>query len=288
MTPWQARATAARARIGPLVPALRVAGFAGAVAIVVVMGFEAARDAHLGSVTWWPLAPAALLAGVWWLLLARGWALLVSGRPTRYDVSVWCRTQALRYLPGGLWAPASRGVLLRGAGLDRLWTVAAENVLALCAALALGGLALAFAGAFAWTGLALVIALPPLAARWTARHSRVEPRRVRRAQLEYLVAFAAYLAASVLVQAAVSGWHAPLWVAGAAGIAWAAGLVVVVAPGGIGVRELVYVELLRAHFPHGELVAAALTFRVVTIVAELAALLIAGRPVEGETKNREG
>jgi glycosyltransferase 2 family protein len=283
MTPWQGRAAGLRTRVGPLLPALRVAGFVGAVAIVVVMGVEAVRNADLSTLTWWPLPAAALAALVWWVLLARGWALLVSGRPTREDVGTWCRTQALRYLPGGLWAPASRGVLLRGRSLDRLWTVAAENVLALCASLALAGLALGVASSPAWLALVPAVALPVVVSRWTARHSRVDPPRVRRAQLEYLAAFCAYLLAAALVQAAVSGVHSPLRVAGAAGVAWAAGLVVVVAPSGIGVRELVYVELLVDKLPRSELVAGALTFRVVTIVAELVALIAVGRPARSRS-----
>jgi uncharacterized membrane protein YbhN (UPF0104 family) len=68
-------------------------------------------------------------------------------------------------------------------------------------------------------------------------------------------------------------------VAGAAAIAWSAGLVVVIAPGGIGVRELVYVALLAGVLPRADAAAAAVTMRLVTIAAEAAVLVIAGRPV---------
>jgi hypothetical protein len=67
-------------------------------------------------------------------------------------------------------------------------------------------------------------------------------------------------------------------VAGAAAIAWAVGLVVIIAPSGVGVREVVYVALLSHAFGRPELTAAAVTLRVVTIVAELGVLLVAGRP----------
>lgn len=283
MSTWPARATLLRSRVGPFIPLLRTVGFAAAVALVIFMGVDAARDVDLGSLSWWPLVVSLALTAFWWLLLARGWALLVTGRPTREDVSIWCRTQALRYLPGGIWAPVSRGAILHGGALDRLSTVAAENVLALCAALALGGLALALGGRVIWAPLALVVLIPLIAARWTASRTRIEPRRTRRAQLEYLVGFLAYLAAAALDQSAVSGFHSLLLVAGAAGIAWGAGLVVVVAPSGIGVRELVYVELLAGHVAHADAVAGALTLRVVTIVAELAMLLVAGRPTRRKT-----
>lgn len=265
-------------RLRPLIPAARAAGFVAALAIVVAMGVKAVEDVDFATVTWWPLPVATVVAGVWWLLLARGWALLVSGRAARADVSTWCRTQALRYLPGGIWAPVSRGAVMGGAALDRVATVGAENVIALAAALALGGLSLTLAGQIAWAPLILVLALPPLAARLTAGRTRIAPARTARATLNYLAAFAAYIAAAVLVQAAVSGWQDPLTVAGAAALSWGAGLVVVIAPGGIGVRELVYAELLSGSLPHGEVVAGALMFRLVTIVAELAVLAAAGRP----------
>ena len=61
-------------------------------------------------------------------------------------------------------------------------------------------------------------------------------------------------------------------------MAWAAGLVVVIAPSGVGVRELVYVNLLSGTLPFAELAAAAVTMRLAMIVAELAVLLLAGLP----------
>ncbi|MEA2250143.1 MAG: glycosyltransferase 2 family protein [Solirubrobacteraceae bacterium] len=272
----------ARARLGAtvarLLPALRVVGFVAALGVVAAMAVGAARDVRLQELRWWLLVPAALAAVAWWLLLARGWALLVRGRATRADVSTWCRTQALRYLPGGIWAPASRLVVVDGTALDRVSTVAAENVIALCAALAVGGPALALAGAPWWAALVVLAAAPVVAARLTASRSRVDPDRARRATVNDVAAFGAYAASAVLVQAAISGWHHPLAVAGAAAIAWSAGLVVVIAPSGIGVRELVYVALLAGVLPKTDAAAAAVTMRLVTIAAEAAVLVIAGRP----------
>src|SRR5205085_146664 len=101
----------------------------------------------------------------WWALLARSWAILASGRGNRHDVAVWCRTQPLRYLPGGIWAPTSRVALVGGSAVDRVATVTAENVVALCAALAVAGAALAAGGRLAWAPLVLAVAIPPAAAR---------------------------------------------------------------------------------------------------------------------------
>jgi hypothetical protein len=265
-------------RVRPLVPVIRAAGFVVAVGIVVLMGVGAAGDVDLSRLTWWPLAVAVVAAGAWWILLGRGWVLLLDGRLHRSAFSSWCRTQALRYLPGGIWAPVSRGAIMHGSSLDRLATVGAENVVSLCAALALAGIALAAAGKLEWTPLVLAAAVPVLAARFTAGRTRIDRPRTRRATGNYLVAFAGYMVAAVLVQGAISGWHDLGAVAGAACLSWAAGLVVVVAPSGVGAREWVYVELLKGPLGHADLVAGALTLRVVTIVAELAVLLYAGRP----------
>ncbi len=267
-----------RDRLAPVLPALRGVGFVAAVAIVAYMGYRAAVEVEPSEITWWPLAPALGFAAIWWTLLGRGWGLVAAGHATRGDVSVWCRTQAVRYLPGGFWAPAARVAVLRGGMVDRLSTVIAENLTALCAALAIGAGGLAVSGRL-WALPGVLIALAPVfASRFMAGRTRVEPVRIRKATGNYLLAFMAYAASAVLVQAAVSGVHDVPAVVGAAAVAWGAGLVVVIAPGGVGVREVVYVFLLSDAFPDGELAAAAVTSRLVVIAAELLVLVIAGRP----------
>jgi hypothetical protein len=221
-----------------------------------------------------------VLAGavVWWLLLARGWSLLVTGRGTRRDVGVWARTQALRFIPGGIWAPASRVATVRGGAVDRVSTVAGENVLALCAALAVGGAGLGAAGTPAWLALVPVAGVPLVAARFLPADTPLTRPRITRATANYLVAFLAYAVAAALVQVAVSGSPDAVAAGGAASIAWAAGLVVVFAPSGVGIREAVYIELMSGKLPFAELAAAAVTMRLAMIVAELLVLIVAGRP----------
>jgi glycosyltransferase 2 family protein len=280
-------APALRARIAPALPALRIARFALAVALVVAMGVIAVRDVPFGSLTWGLLVPALLAIAVWWVLLARGWSILAAGRTARGEMGMWCRTQVLRYLPGGIWAPTSRVALVGGSALDRLATVAAENVAALCAAVTLGGLAMAASGRPAWAALALVLLVPVAGVRLVKGRTRLDGRRARRATVNALAAFACYLAAAVLVQAAVSNLHDVMLVAGAAGISWAVGLVVVITPGGLGARELAYAGLLAPSFRHADLAAAAVVLRALTIVAELAVLLTVGRPAKDAGRPRE-
>jgi glycosyltransferase 2 family protein len=266
------------ARLTPLLPALRIARFALAVVLVLAMGYAAVRYVRFDDLTGWLLAPALAGAVAWWVLLARGWAILASGRANRADVGMWCRTQVLRYLPGGIWAPTSRVVLVGGSAVDRVATVAAENLVSLCAALAIGGVALAAAGRPVWAALVLAVAVPFAARRLAAGRTRLDALRVRRASANAVAAFAFYVAAAVFVQAAVSGFDEPLLVAGAAAVSWAAGLVVVFTPGGLGAREAAYVALLAPSFTRGDLAAAAVVMRATTIAAELLVLVAAGRP----------
>ena len=267
-----------RERVAPLLPALRVAGFVAAVAIVVYIGVRASREVRPQDIAWWPLPFVLAAAMTWWLLLARGWALLVAGRTSRRDISVWAQTQTLRYVPGGVWAPASRLAVVRGRPLDRVSTVAGENLLSLCAALTVGGAALAASGRTPWIGFVAAVAVPLVVVRFLPDGTPLTRGRMARATVNYLLAFLAYALAAVLVQIAVSGSVDTLAVAGAASMAWAAGLVVVIAPSGLGVREVVYLSLLSGTLPYAELVAAAVTMRLAMVVAELAVLLFAGLP----------
>ncbi len=283
---WLDRLSRARTRLEPALPVLRILTFVVAVGIVVVMAIGAVGDVKVSELTWWPLPVALVGVLAWWLLLARGWALLASGHPRMHDIAMWCRTQTLRYLPGGVWAPASRATVLHGRVIDRIATVAAENVIALCAALAIGGVCLAVSGAPLWLPLILAVAVPAVASRFVSDHTRLAPERTHRALVNYLLAFAGYAAAAVFVQAAVSGFKDPFEVAGAAALAWAVGLVVVIAPGGVGIRELTYVALLSHAFHDADLTAAAVTLRGATIVIELGVLVVAGAPDDGAARAR--
>jgi len=119
-------------RLRRAVPVLRVLAALGSIALVAYVVVKAARHVDFSQLEWWPLALAAPPAIAWWVLLARGWALLITGHANRKDIRQWCRTQALRYLPGGIWAPVSRATIVEGGLVDRVATVGAENIVALC------------------------------------------------------------------------------------------------------------------------------------------------------------
>jgi glycosyltransferase 2 family protein len=272
-------ADALRRRLPRLVAVLRAVYYPAAVALVVWMGFNAARDLD-HRVNWAAVVGSFLAALVWWLTLAYGWANLVTERFDHAQVGRWCRTQVARYLPGGIWAPVARTTLVRGRIRDKLAAVAAENVIQLCVALSIGALWMIRYDP-RWLPLAVLAGIPVAVAGWLQRRTRVTRAGIVRASLVYAVGWVAYGLSGLLAQVAVTGVRDqtyPLYIAGAACVAWAVGLVVVFAPSGVGVRELVYVWFLSSLYPQTGLQGGSVLLRLVTIAAELVVLIAVGLP----------
>lgn len=247
-----------------------------ALLIVGYMAYRAIRQTNFSTIHYGPMGAALGLAVVWWISLAAGWASLVQERAA---VVTWCRTQVARYLPGAIWAFVTRASTVKGRIRHKLAAVVAENVIVLFASLGVGGL---FAGLAdpVWLPLVVLGLVPLVTAGRLARYTNLTASAVRRTTLIYVVGYLAYGAFSVLVQWAISGAldrHDALYVAGASCFAWAAGLVVVFAPGGVGVRELSYVWLLAHVLPRDQLQAGAVASRMVTVIAELLVLTVASR-----------
>jgi glycosyltransferase 2 family protein len=273
-------ANALRQRVPRLIAILRVVYYPAALALVVWMGVEAAHGLQQERVNWAAVVGSFLTALVWWLTLAYGWANLVTERFDHAQVAGWCRTQVARYLPGGIWAPLARSTIVRGRVRDKLAAVVAENVVQLCVALAVGALWVTVHDP-RWLPLVVIAALPLALAGWLQRRTRVTRRGVVRAGLIYGVGWIAYGLSGLLAQVAVTGVRDPtypLYVAGAACVAWAIGLVVVFAPSGVGVREVVYVWFLSSLYPRAGLEGASVLLRLITIAAELSVLLVVGLP----------
>ncbi|HEY6932401.1 MAG TPA: hypothetical protein VI452_03310 [Marmoricola sp.] len=267
---WEARAP-------KMVAIARALFYPCALALVAYMGYKAARATDFSTLHWWPLAAAYLVALVWWLSLAGGWASLVADRSA---VVPWCQTQVARYVPGGFWAVVARATTVQGRIRDKLTAVTAENTILLCVSMAIGAL---WACLHDWRWLPVIpVALAPLlVSRWLEKRTRISRRQVSRTAGVYAIGYIAYGVVGLLVQVAVSGSENvanPLYVAGAACVAWAVGLVVVFAPGGVGVRELVYIWMLASLLPTAQLEAAAVASRLVTVAAELTVLAVVTRP----------
>jgi hypothetical protein len=215
-------------------------------------------------------------------------------------VSLFVASNLRKYLPGGIWHLAARVEALRGAQAPleapmsaggALLATLLEPLLAATAALVL----VAFGG---WqNGLGLLGVLP-LALLTPGRRRQWLPglERQRARQLELAndlepdpgqtLPLAGYpwqplLLQLVFVLLRFSGfaccvWAFELqgiipwttWLAGFA-LAWTAGLVVPGAPGGLGVFETVLLLRLRVALPDAQLLAVALSYRLISTVADL-------------------
>lgn len=218
--------------------------------------------------------------------------------PPRGLLSASLVGQLAKYLPGGVWPLLGRmglanrlGVPLRTGGA----ALAMESILTLCAVGVFAPLVL--------TGTSLPAALPYLAcllllaagvlagrsARVTGAFRRllaraaggpapaIRLRPVRRAMGYYLVAWAITGAAFWLTAAAffdTSVSELPLY-GGAFAVAWAVGYLIIFAPGGLGVREVVLVALLRPSIGEAEALLLAATSRIAFTVSDLVTALVA-------------
>jgi hypothetical protein len=268
-------------RLPRVVAVIRIVYLPLALLLVGYIGYKAANKVDISTIRIWPLVFAYVTSLVWWVALACGWSTLITEKVHFPQFAAWCKTQVTRYLPGGIWAPLTRATTVQGRVRDKAAAVAAENVIVLAVALGVGAV-WATVHNPAWLPLALVIAVPLLGGRWLERRTKVTRTGVLRTTSIYSVGFVAYGVTGILTQVAVSGIRHPtypLYVAGAACLAWAVGLVVVFAPGGVGVREVVYVWALRDLYPRADLQAAAITSRLVTVLAELTVLAIVSLPI---------
>lgn len=268
-------------RVPRVVAVIRIVYLPFALLLVAYIGYKAASQIDLSTIRIWPLVAAYVTSLVWWLTLAFGWSTLITERVHLTPVKAWCKTQVTRYLPGGIWAPLARATTVQGRIRDKATAVAAENVIVLAVSIGIGAL-WATVHNPAWLPLAFVAVLPILCGRWLERRTKVTRTAVVRTSSLYVVGYIAYGFTGILTQIAVSGIRHPtypLYVAGAACLAWAAGLVVVFAPGGVGVREVVYVWTLRDLYPRADLQAAAISSRLVTVLAELTVLALVSVPL---------
>ncbi len=249
-------------------------GAVGSVALVSYVLWKSGRGLDVSTLRPLPLLGALGASLVAWLGLATGWTSLSPLPTRRRSLSIWSRSQALRYLPGVGWAQAARAPTVKAKTLGKVSSVFVEAAATVAVALAVGG------GLYAWwhgpvwyAGLAAPVAVAAVTAI-VGQKLGFPPRRVFGATACYLVSWAAYGLAAIWSQAAVGGAAPPLEIAGAACLAWAFGFLTVITPGGMGAREVAYVALLSSVLPQAQLAGAALVNRVTYTVAELAVLMV--------------
>ncbi len=252
---------------------------------------------QLGRLHWYPVALslAAAMTGACCMMLAWRAVLadLGSPLPVRTAARVNFVAQLGKYVPGAIWAFAAQVEMGNDAGVARR-RGAASVVVSLAVTIGTGltvaavALPLASPGTAReyWPALAIipVIALclcPPVLGRLldrAMRLARMQPleRAPTMAGLARALAwnYLGWLLLGLQVWLLAAdmtgrGTHVLLIAIGGYALAFCAGLLLVVFPGGIGARELILVAALVTAMPHGAAVAIALVTRVVSTACDV-------------------
>lgn len=257
----------------------------------------------------WPLLGSffvQLVAGVFWAAVWRRMAVQAgSPLPWAAGLRVYMLSNLAKYVPGSLWGYVGRAYLGREHGLtaarvgvSTVWevgTAVVASLLLTAATVAYTHVALP-AGTFQLLLVAglvsLVLLLPPVARRWVgwvARLSRspVEPLPWRELALylpaalltHLMVGSGFYLFASAVTDLPAQAWPACV---GMWSFSATAGLLFILTPYGLGVKEGLLTVFLGAFMPPGAAAVVALGSRLWTVLGELiqagAAALLLSHP----------
>lgn len=228
-------------------------------------------------------------AAIWSPVLASLGATLKPLQAAR----IWMVTEALRWVPGGIWGFASRVTEARRAGVNTataslslpvelaltilawggsavlgLWLSGLlGKLLALAPAWVLSPLVVVAAGACGIAILVLAFRVP----RFRNALKTVRPKPAAFALIAYLGLCVFHGLGFFLVLKAVAGADAPsFWAAvGANGAAWLVGFFAIGVPGGIGVREAGAAFFLAPVMGVPQAAAAAILWRALQIIGEV-------------------
>ena len=230
-----------------------------------------------------------LLAVAWWQLLR---AFADPGARFVPAVIGHMRAQLAKYLPGNVFHLATRHVHARRAGLEHINLASAalaESLLLVVVAVILSQMApgarlpasLQLLAAWRWpllvcVAVGLIVGFRFLRARSSPLSTTLS---FRPWLLGLCAAVLCYLLFFVLTAIAFANLIGPVDLAPAAllsllAISWLGGFLVVGAPGGVGVREALLIALLGPLLGDAQSLVAALAFRVVTVLADLAVFLV--------------
>jgi uncharacterized membrane protein YbhN (UPF0104 family) len=288
--------------------------------LLVIVGATVVRswqDVHetIGRIAPYQLgvAEALVLLGLW--LSALTWRVAAQELGSRVRVGaaskIYLLGQLGKYLPGNVWAVAAQTALARRAGVPAS-RGASAGVIAIginvLTGLALGAILVPrLLSGGEWRTLLLVLLLVGAAVAFTpavlTRLVNAGLRLVKQPVLDRTVSWRGMLSASGLSMANWLSYGASVWVlataAGAApleslgyciagvALAMTAGVLILIAPSGVGVREAVIAAALSPVLSPSDALAVALIARLVFTVADLlAALLVLPLRLQSETRER--
>ncbi|MBS2546872.1 flippase-like domain-containing protein [Catenulispora sp. NL8] len=257
--------------------------------------------ADLGPV---PLLVALLpaLASVGAMMLAWRGLLGALGSPLRLRPAsrIFFTSQLGKYLPGSVWPVVAQMQLGRAYRIPRARSAAAAALamlVSLASALVLAAVALPLGGGakaagYWWAFIVVPVLLAGLHPRIANPALRMLFRLTRRPAIEPLTgrtiaetagrSVVGWLLAGahiwILAMAlGASPWRALLLGIGGYAFAWSVGFLIVFAPAGAGVRELILVAALQPVLDPAKATVVALASRLVTIVADLVAAAVTAR-----------
>ena len=279
---------------------------AGAYAVARQWSRVQAGFAELGPV---PLIVALVpaLASVVAMMLAWRGLLGSLGSPLRLRPAarIFFTSQLGKYLPGSVWPVVAQMQLGRAYRIPRARSAAAAALamlVSLASALVLAAATLPVAGGakaagYWWAFVAVPVLMAGLHPRVANPVLRTIFRITRRPAIEPLTArtIAETAARSVVgwllaglhiwilaIALGASPWRTLLLGIGGYAFAWSVGFIIVFAPAGAGVRELILVAALQPVLDPGKATVVALASRLVTIIADLIAAAVTAR--EGRTR----
>lgn len=243
------------------------------------------------------LAAAVLTVGATYAVQIEAWRRILAGWRQRIGFATAARTWSLanlgRYLPGKVWSVAGLVVLARRAGVDTAPAAASAFV---AQAVTLGaGAAVAAAvtphatspwrlagAALAALGTVAALSWAPTArrlGRLAGATTPLEPLPVLAVLASAALAAVAWLgygaAFWLLARGLVAGVSLPLTTAtGIFAVGYMLGWLALFAPGGVGVRELVFIGLLAPSLGGGGALALSVASRLLLTALEAAAALL--------------
>lgn len=250
----------------------------------------AIRPAYLG------LAAVAVLAA--YALLVAAWARLVASWTERLSYRaafrIWALSNLGRYIPGKIWSVAGLAVLAQREGVSP-WAATGSAIVMQALALGTGTIIVLIAlptgaSTIALAGGVLVAAIGVLAltdrrlvaglSRLAGRSVELRPLSLHGAVVGALANLAAWVAYGVAFWLLAEGMLAqhtltPLASIGIFAAGYLVGLVSLFAPGGIGVREAMYLALVSPLAGGGAALALTVGSRLLLTATEITAALLA-------------
>lgn len=296
-----------RLRTGPWLRVIFIAVVAACCARGLVAEWPQARSA-LGRLQLFPVIIAGVIAAAGSGCMLLAWRTLLadlgSALPVRAATRVISVSQLGKYLPGAVWAFAAQVELAGDYEVPKrrcATTVVTSTTVTLAVGLLLACVALpltssAAAARYWWllavAPLALVILYPPVLARLMNRVLTI----LKRPSLECRPTLSGLARAALWTALGWAAWGTQIWLLlhevtgkgpaavllaiGAYALAWSAGTIMVIFPGGIGPRELALVAALAPVAAHGPALVVAVVSRVLMTISDVvwaAAGLIIGR-----------